>query len=171
MYVNFEIERIFAGWFDIALRSDEFKIELSASDAWEKDSPKNVLKILCDLIMNENIHRYVIWDEEPGIYIICISKINQKCKLNIVYSEKDHDELLKDVSEVTGILSYDELQCKFGALEELLSVDDLCLDYFVKTVARSFQEYSKGEHREQYEENWMEFPKEELKKLEQLLKF
>lgn len=165
MYVNFEIERIYAGWFEVVLYSDDFKIELSASDAWGNDSPKKFLEILCDLIMHENIHRYVIWDEEPGIYVIYISKINQTCKLNIFFTENVYE----DVGEVTGILSYDELQCKFGELEELLSVDDLYFDYFVKMVVRSFQEYSKGEYREQYEENWMEFPHEELKKLEQLL--
>lgn len=169
MYVNFEIEGIDAGWFDVTLRGDDFIIGLTASDGWENDSPKKLLEILCDLVTNDNIHRYVIWDEEPGVYIICISKVNQKYTLALAYSKKDHDNLPEEMSEGIGALSYHEMPGKLGELEELLYVRNLNFNYFTKTVVRSFQEYKKKKRRDRYEGNWMDFPHAELEKLEQLL--
>lgn len=72
--INFEIQRIYAGWFDVLFKTSKEEVVVTASDAWGNDSPKLFLQILSELVDKPQYSKYVIWDEEPGVYIIFIDK-------------------------------------------------------------------------------------------------
>lgn len=38
--INFEIQRIYAGWYDVLFKTNKEKVVVTASDAWGNDSPK-----------------------------------------------------------------------------------------------------------------------------------
>ena len=72
--INFEIQRIYAGWFDVLFKTNKEEVVVTASDAWGNDSPKLFLQILYELVDTHQYSKYVIWDEEPGVYIIFLIK-------------------------------------------------------------------------------------------------
>ena len=44
MLINFEIQRIYAGWFDVLFKTNKEEVVVTASDAWGNDSPKLFLQ-------------------------------------------------------------------------------------------------------------------------------
>lgn len=163
--VVFEIERIYAGWFEVWCKTDKKEVYFTASDAWETDSPKCLLLMLADLMRRKTGAGYVIFDEEPGTYVLCIEK-NDKCLMEIFYSKSCDDEL--EEGERYGNLSREETKKLIPVSEVLFSEEDMDLDLFIETVLRSFEEYEKGRGLEEYEENWMAFPRKELEILRAL---
>lgn len=164
--VNFEIVRIYAGWFDVKFVATEKQIEISASDAWGNDSPKYFLQMLVNLLERKSDTGYVVFDEEPGTYIICIEK-KDTYKVSVLYSEFDDDEWTK--TGLHGELSQEEIETLIPGTEELFMVEDFSFNAFVRTVFRSFEEYSALVRLDDYEGNWMEFPRKEFSKLSELL--
>lgn len=164
-YVNFEIEGIQAGWFDMTYNIGKEKVTISASDAYGNDSPKYFLQMLCDLLTNKIHTGYVLFDEEPGVYIVCMEK-QKEYQLSLFFSEVE--DICKKL-QVYGQLSTKEIREQFLELEEMAVVKELSLTAFAKTVVRSFEEYSFYEGKKVYEENWMEFPKEEFLQLQNCL--
>lgn len=165
--VNFEITRIFAGWFDVRFITKEEKVEISASDAWGNDSPKYFLKMVSDFLDHERKAGYVLFDEEPGTYIICIEK-DSIYKLSVLYSGFDADER-KEI-KLHGKLTQKEFETLIPDIEMLFSTENFSIDSFARTVLRSFEEYSSVPKMSEYEGNWMVFPKEELELLRRMLK-
>lgn len=166
MRINFEIIRVYAGWFDVKFITEEKQVEISASDAWENDSPKYFLKMLIDLLNNESNVGYVVFDEEPGTYIVCLEQ-DKECKLSILYSNFDDDEWK---IELCGERTRAQLEKIIPDTEELFVANGFSLQHFVRTVYRSFEEYMTGERLIEYEVNWMNFPKDELEELRGILK-
>lgn len=162
--VNFEIERIYVGWFEVCCRSYAKEVYFRASDAWENDAPKFFLLMLSELLRSDEISKYVVFDEEPGTYIVCIEKYKE-CKMQVLYSKFSDDEWGN--IELYGNLSKEELEKKISISDELFE-ENIDLNHFVKTVLRSFEEYEKGQKLQEYEENWMKFPDKELKLLRSL---
>ena len=70
--VNFEILGIHAGWYDVKFVSNDKQVEISASDAWGNDSPLYFLKMVLRMLNNEIESGYVVFDEEPGKYNVCL---------------------------------------------------------------------------------------------------
>ena len=50
--INFEIQRIYAGWFDVLFKTNKGEVIVTASDVWGNDSPKLFLQILGELVDN-----------------------------------------------------------------------------------------------------------------------
>lgn len=164
--VNFEIIRIYAGWFDIKFITKEKQVEISASDAWGNDSPKYFLRMILDVLDNKISAGYVIFDEEPGTYIVGLEK-DTACKLFILYSDFDDDEWRQ--TELHGELKRKEIETLIPNTEELFSVENFSICSFARTVLRSFEECSSKAKMSEYEENWMEFPQKELEQLSRML--
>lgn len=165
--IDFEIQRIYAGWFDVLFKTNKEKVVVTASDAWGNDSPKLFLQILSELVDKPQYSKYVIWDEEPGVYIIFIDKIDDLYNIKIAFSEFCHDELFADIRNVIGDVSYDEMKSKLNDLELICEYNDIDYVYLLKTVVRAFEEY---ENSTDYSQNWMEFPHKELCAIRQYLK-
>ena len=164
-FVNFEIVRIVAGWFDVKFVTNEKQVEISASDAWGNDSPRYFLRMIIDFFCNKINAGYVIFDEEPGIYIVCIES-NDEPQLSILYSGFDDNEVKIDVH---GNLTRKEIEGLLADTEELLSVSDFSLQLFANTLFRSFDEWSSKSKMNEYEWNWMVFPKAEIEQLSMLI--
>ena len=86
----------------------ELKVVVTASDAWGNDSPKLFLQILSELVDKPQYSKYVIWDEEPGVYIIFIDKIDDLYNIKIAFSEFCHDELFADT--IADILKFEGVE-------------------------------------------------------------
>ena len=52
---TFSISDIDAGWFDISFEIEKEKIKISASDLWGNDSPKALLVMLTELLLEKVI--------------------------------------------------------------------------------------------------------------------
>lgn len=165
--VNFEIQRIYAGWFDVLFKTEKEEIAVTASDAWGNDSPRLFLQILCELVDKQIYNKYVIWDEEPGVYVIFINKIEEVYNIKIAFSEFDHDELFADIRNVIGDMSYEEMSSKLKDLELIFECNNIDYVYLLRTVVRAFEEY---ENSAEYQENWMDYPHKELAAIKQHLK-
>lgn len=160
-FVNFEIERIYAGWFDVSFQQDNKKLTISASDTWGNDSPGKFLEALYEFYVKKASHRFVIWDEEPGVYFICLDKIENKTRMIVAYSEQDDDELGEVFQNVVGDLSYEKIKDYFDDLQDLLIVENLNINHFVRVVYERFC----GCNIEEYQNHWMDYPHEQLEKL------
>lgn len=167
-YLNFEIVRIYAGWFDVKFTTEEKQVEISSSDAWGNDSPRNFLKMLCNLADNKTSNRYVVFDEEPGTYVVHIEK-GAVCKFSILYSEYDYDKWPE--VKMCGERKLEEVETMIPGMEELFIVTDFSLEAFARTVVRGFEEYFSVETRAEYEGNWMEFPEKEFLELRDRFNF
>ncbi len=164
--VTFEILRIHAGWFDVRFFTAEKSCCIGASDAWDNDSPQYFLQMLNDLLAGNTQSGYVVFDEEPGTYIVCIEK-EEINKLTVSYSKLDNHEWTE--IEVHGNLSYKALEKIITIEKVFLVVEDFDLHDFAKSVVDAFGKYTAKHDRDKYEGNWMMFPKEELEKLRSLV--
>lgn len=164
-YVNFEIEGINVGWFDMIYNTKKENVTVSATDAYGNDSPKYFLQMLCDFLANEIHAGYVLFDEEPGIYIVCIEK-EEQYNLSIFFSESE--DICKKF-QTYGKFSASEIKEQVCDIEEMLAIKGISMELFAKTVVRSFEEYSLGKGKKIYEENWMDFPEEEFMSLQKHL--
>lgn len=75
------------------------------------------LQILSELVDKTQYSKYVIWDEEPGVYIVFIDKIDDLYDIKIAFSEFCHDELFADIINVIGDVSYDEMKSKLNDIK------------------------------------------------------
>lgn len=89
--LGFKIRRISSGWFDVSFVLYKEKLNICASNAWGNDAPRHFLKILSRLVKRETEAGYVVYDDEPGTFVVCVCTGEQPC-VNIVYSELDDDE-------------------------------------------------------------------------------
>ena len=160
--VNFEIVRIYAGWFDVKFVAEDKQIVISASDAWENDSPMHFLRMISGILTNRIKDGYVVFDEEPGTYIVCL-ETTEEVKLSILYSNFDDDEWSK--IGLQGELSRQEIEEIIPDTEELFVINDFSIKLFAKTILRGFEEWSSDLQKTEYEANWMEYPQKEVDEL------
>jgi hypothetical protein len=164
--VNFEIKRIYAGWFYVEFKGEDKQIMITASDVWDNDSPKYFLKMITECLIEKQFNKYVVFDEEPGTYIVSIEK-NETVILTVCYSKIEGFEW-NDL-ELHGDLSLEQIKSYIPIEKELIKIE-IDLGYLAKTIYRSFEEYRFGTNRKEYEENWMKYPEAEFKQLSKLLK-
>ena len=162
--IDFKIQRIFAGWFDIVLEWKDKKVKITDSDAWDNDSPKCLLEVLAELRKEAVCNRYIIFNADPGSYIVSFDQdvdlILSVCRTDIPIEEWQKLHLNKH-------LSFDELKDYIshrGESETLFRVR-LDLEDFICKVCDAFGRYREGTAREEYEKNWMQYPEEALKNL------
>lgn len=164
--VNFEILGIHAGWFDVKFVSNDKQVEISASDAWGNDSPLYFLKMVLRMLSNEIESGYVVFDEEPGTYIVCL-ETSDDVKLSVLFSNLDDDEW--KVIELYGELSRQEIENVITDTEELFVTSGFEIESFARTILRGFEEWKSDLKIREYEENWMEFPEKEVCELRRML--
>lgn len=163
--INFEIMGIWSGWFDVKFITKEKQVEISASDAWENDSPKYFLRMIADILDGRMNTGYVVFDEEPGTYIVCLES-DRGCRLSVLCSDFCDDEWK---TALHGELAREEIETIIPDTEELFYVENFSIQTFAKPVLRSFEEWSTKEKMSEYEDNWMEFPQKELERLRGLI--
>lgn len=168
--LKFEIQKIFAGWFDVKFCCEDKSIEISASDAWGNDAPCQMLNELAECNGMDTFSKYIIWDEEPGSYVVCIDKEDKVCTLTVIHTDIDSDEWKK--IDLHGDLSYQEISdyvIHRGSLDVLLQ-EEIDFEYFVETVISAFLKYEQAERKAEYEKNWLEYPQNEIDRLRELYK-
>lgn len=155
--VEFLIDKVSHGWFDVSFKGSDWKVAISASDAWGTDTPALLLQGLVKQ-KNENIPTslYVAFDEEPGTYLFTLErKTEQSATLTVGYSKYDDDEWpeieragRKTLVELSNLIPVDEI---------LLRAE---IDYhiFLYSVYKAFLPYENTLTKIQYEKNWMLFP-------------
>lgn len=163
--VKFEIKRVCAGWFDVEFKNESEKISITASDVWDNDSPKYFLKMITECLIEKQFNKYVVFDEEPGTYIVSIEK-KETVILTICYSKVEGFEW--NELDLHGDLSLEKIKSYIPIEEDLIKIE-VDLGYLAKTIYRSFEEYRFGINRKEYEENWMKYPEAEFKQLGKLL--
>lgn len=164
--INFKINSISSGWFDIELLNGEQSISICASNAWENDSPKYLLSLLIDLLTGKANAGYVVFDEEPGTYIMCI-QFKSQISLEIYFSNNDDDEWGN--VPLHGNLTSKELFSRIPIDKNLLMIDNLNMESFVSQVVQCFDTYASKHKRDKYEGNWMKFPLEEYQLLKAIV--
>lgn len=162
--LNFEIARIYAGWFDVKFVAQDKQIEISASDVWGNDSPMFFLRMILGILANRIKDGYVVFDEEPGTYIVCL-ETTEEVRLSILYSDFDDDEWTK--IGLQGELSRREIEEIIPDTEELFVINEFSIKAFAKTIFRSFEEWSSYSQKREYEANWMEYPQKEVYELKE----
>ena len=160
--LSFSIRKIKFGWFDFTL-SDA---KVCASNVCGHDGPRQLLKLLAELLSGEREGGCAVFEEEPGTYILSIKRGTQD-QLTLSYTKKN----LLDWYPVTpgqhGVLT--ELPRNLKAEEQLLLVEDLDLYSFACTVGDAFYAYIPKMMHDKYIGNWMPFPMEELTELRHTL--
>ncbi|MBQ8354539.1 MAG: hypothetical protein IJY40_02795 [Oscillospiraceae bacterium] len=160
--LKFEISQVHAGWF-VCLIGDA---EVCASNVCGHDGPRQLLKLLAELLSGEREEGCAVFEEEPGTYILSIKRGTQD-QLTLLYTKKN---LLGWYPLTVGehrILT--ELPRNLKIEEQLLLVEDLDLYSFACTVGDAFSAYIPKKMRDKYIGNWMAFPMEELAELRHAL--
>lgn len=162
LMINFEIGRVYAGWFDVVFRYNNKDVSIRASDAWDYDSPKYFLQMLSECYRADRCSKFAVFDEEPGTYYVCLLK-DTKVTLTVFYSTLTHDELTIDFER--ELSAKEIMKCVNAGKDKIILQEEIDLDYFIHTVIRAFEEYELAERNVWYEENWMDFPMVEFEKL------
>ena len=160
--LKFEISQVHAGWF-VCLIGD---VEIWASYINMHDSPRQLLKLLGELMGGEREQGCVIFDEEPGCYILSIER-GARDSLSLRFSEQNFLDFHPEYPNGAAVLPM--LPRTAGDAEALLLVDDLDLYGFACAVGDAFSAYFTSDMREQYAKHWMPFPLEELLELRHTL--
>ena len=153
--LKFEICQVHAGWF-VCLIGD---VEIWASYINRHDSPRLLLKLLGELMSGEREQGTVIFDEEPGCYILSIQR-GERCSFSLGFTEKNFLDFYPEYPDGAAVLP--ELPRTVGDAETLLLIDDLDLYRFACAVGDAFSVYFTADMREQYAKHWMPYPLEEL---------
>lgn len=139
--VNFEIERVFDGWFDASFIHEKKKITISASDVYGNDGPKILLEKFIEFYQEDVPQKIVVWDEEAGRYFIIFTRINKECCISISYSYEAEDNL----------------QDK--------TINQIDINYLLKVFYERFSELDIAE----YQNHWMNYPNIQLEKMKMLV--
>lgn len=160
--LKFEISQVHAGWF-VCLIGD---VEIWASYIQRHDSPRQLLKLLGELMRGEREQGCVVFDEEPGCYILSIQR-GERDSFSLGFTEKNFLDCYPNYPDRAAVLPV--LPRTKSDAEALLLLDDLDLYGFASAVGDAFSEYFTSDLREQYAKNWMPFPLEELLELRHIL--
>lgn len=160
--LNFSIREIKAGWFEFSLDD----AQVSASYISDHDGPRQLLKLLSELISGEREVGYAVFEEEPGAYILSI-KQGERAELSLWYTEQSIWDWYPMTVGDPGVLP--ELPRNLKSEVTMLSVEDLDLYALACAVGDAFSAYVPGKAREDYIKHWMPFPMEELTELRHTL--
>ena len=160
--LKFEIRQVHAGWF-VCLIGD---VEIWASYINMNDSPRQLLKLLGELMCGEREQGCVVFDEEPGCYILSIER-GARDSLSLRFTEQNFLDFYPNYPDAAAVLPV--LPRTAGGAETLLLLDDLDLYSFACAVGDAFSAYFTADLREQYAKHWMPFPMEEFIELRHTL--
>ncbi len=164
----FSISDINSGWFDMEFKTEEKTVYISASDVFFHDSPKELLLMLTDFLLQKIDTAYVFFDEEPGTYFLSL----EKEILTVAYSI--YDCIYKDNKgfdiPLWGTMTFNEIS-NFIPIDEILLQAEIDTKVFIQSVYKAFSKYAHNHLLyDKYEENWNYFPKEEWDMFEQAIK-
>jgi len=160
--VNFEIERVFSGWFDASFIHKKKKITISASDVYGNDGPEKLLDKFIDFYQDDGAQKIVVWDEEPGCYFIIFTKNDKDYSMSISYSEDAEDALR---GKNIDVFSKEQLCTMLQDWEDLLVVENIDIDFLLRVFYERFSELDIGE----YENHWMSYPSTQLVKMKTIM--
>lgn len=160
--LKFEICQVHAGWF-VCLIGD---VEIWASYIHLRDSPRHLLKLLGELMSGEREKGTLVFDEEPGCYILTVQR-GERSSISLEFTEKNFLDFYPEFPDTAAVLP--ERPGSADDAETLLLVDDLDLYQFACAVGDAFSAYFTADMREQYAKHWMSFPLEELVELRHAL--
>lgn len=160
--LNFLIREIKAGWFEFTLGD----MEVSASYISDHDGPRQLLKLLTELLSGEREAGYAVFEEEPGAYILSI-KQGEQAELTLWYTETNLFDWYPMSVWDPSVLS--EVPRDLKLEQQLLSVGDLDLYSLACAVGDAFSAYLPASAREAYLKHWMPFPMKELTDLRHTL--
>ena len=160
--LKFEISQVHAGWF-VCLIGD---VEIWASYINMHDSPRQLLKLLGELMNGEREKGTVVFDEEPGCYILTVQR-GERSSISLEFTERDSLDFYPEYPDGAAVLS--KQSGTMGDAETLLLIDDLDLYRFACAVGDAFSAYFTADMREQHAKHWMPFPLEELEELRHTL--
>ena len=160
--LKFEISQVHAGWF-VCLIGD---VEIWASYIQMHDGPRQLLKLLGELMSGEREQGCVVFDEEPGCYILSIQR-GERDSFSLGFTEKNFLDFYPQYPDGGSVLP--ELPRTKSDAETLLVLDDLDLYSFACAVGDAFSAYFTADMREQYAKHWMPFPMEEFIELRHTL--
>lgn len=163
--VNFEIERVFAGWFDASFIHEKKKITISASDVYGNDGPKILLEKFIEFYQEDVPQKIVVWDEEPGCYFIIFTRTDKDCSMSISYSEEAEDALRGKTIDEIDDFSKNQLSAMLQDLEDLLVVENIDIYYLLKIFYERFSELDLAE----YQNHWMDYPSTQLEKMKTIM--
>lgn len=160
--LKFEICQVHAGWF-VCLIGD---VEIWASYINMRDSPRQLLKLLGELMSGEREKGTVVFDEEPGCYILTVQG-GARSRISLRFTERDFLDLYPEFPDTAAV--FPEVHGSVGKVETLLLIDDLDLYQFACAVGDAFSAYFTADMRAKYAKEWMPFPQEELVELRHAL--
>ena len=165
--MDFIIDKIGYGWFDVSFLIGDNRVTVTASYAWGHDSPQLFLMMLYNSLCEDDYENsFVIWDEEPGEYFVCLEKEHETYRLSIGFSEDAEDLYGRFFKTPYGDMSYDKVKSLFPDWKELLS-NEINITDFAKSVCSAFEAYNADD----YEKNWtMPYPKEQIELLKNVIK-
>lgn len=148
--LTFSIEKIRHGWFVCRFGDTE----IWASNFCGHDGPRQLLKLLVELLCGEREGGHAVFEAEPGAYILSI-RSGARDTLSLRYTKRN-------------FLGWYPM-CPGQPEELLLLAEDLDLYSFASAVCDAFSAYLPKKMRDRYTGNWMPFPVEELTELRLLL--
>ena len=164
-YVNFEIERVFAGWFDVSFSFGKDNVVISASDVYGNDGPRMLLEKFSEFYYDKCPQKVIVWDEEPGNYFIIFNRVENNCSLSISYSQEAEDKLTQKVRDIIDEVPKSELVDLLDDWEDLLVVENIGMEHLLKVMFERFSEFDTKE----YENNWMDYPNEQLDNIKNMM--
>jgi hypothetical protein len=97
--LKFEISQVHAGWF-VCLIGD---VEIWASYIQMHDSPRQLLKLLGELMSGEREQGCVVFDEEPGCYILSIQR-GERDSFSLGFTEKNFQDFYPQYPDEAAVL-------------------------------------------------------------------
>ena len=162
---TFSISDIDAGWFDMDFKIKEKIVANIDASYIANKSPRDLLKILTDLITEKIDTGYVLFFNEPGVDILSL----EKGVLTIAYSEEE-DEAFKGNIPLCGNMTFDEIS-NIIDIEKIDLQEEIDIKIFIHSVYKAFYKYANNRLLyDKYEENWDYFPDKEWKAFEQCVK-
>lgn len=163
----FSIFDIDAGWFDMNFKiNGKIVINIEASYiANGKESPKDLLVLLTDLLTEKTDTGYVLFYNEPGVDILSL----EKGVLTSAYSEEEDKVFQADVP-LSGNMTFNEISNRI-VIKQINFQEEIDIKLFAKSVYRAFYKYANNRLLyDKYEENWDYFPQKEWEAFEQCVK-
>ena len=129
--LKFEICQVHAGWF-VCLIGD---VEIWASSITMHGSPRQLLKLLGELMSGEREKGTVVFDEEPGCYILTVQR-GERSSISLEFTERDFLDFYPEYPDGAAVLP--ERPGSVADAEALLLIDDLDLYQFACAVGDAF---------------------------------
>lgn len=146
----FRIKEISDGWFEAVLCGE---YELTCSDLWLCDPPRELLKALSDIADSDSRH-FISFKGEPGAEIVEFSSNGNEMKICLYYTSFASESLLPDSGEEL------EKYC-----EDVVFFEVVRKDLFIENVIKEFDRFSDAAGRHQYEKEWDRFPISQFERL------